>query len=426
MFDTTTFLLASALAASGTVTVGYPSNRSQGNYDWSPGRHVLFAGGNKYVAPDNFTLTFNANASSITLTWGSGMATLAAGTTCRLQLDRAGPQDDSKEARFPFELPLAVKPVLANTYLIDLGSPLVADADGICASQSVSSGVAALLNGATVTTNADGSVTLDVARALQAAWTGAAVMTVTGKDVLGNVLVESSASGTSHTGTKAFKQITSVTFSANVTSATVGYTDVLGLPVAVGKVGQILAEFKNGVRESAPGGKVYLSGQALEAAVDAGTGLNFVCPVAGRIAKMYTIAQTGITTGGAVTLEVNTVAVDGLSVTVADSSAEGDVDSDTPTAEHATAVVAAGDRLEVQFAAGFNAASDLLIVIEIDATYGTRGTFVPAVAGTAPSATTGDVLGTYDPAEACDGDDGYMLLVALPDPRAKGPDQYDG
>lgn len=423
--DTVQFVTASALAASGTLTVGYPADRSQGNYDWTPGRHVLYAGGNKLTAPDHFTLTFNANASSITLTLGSGQTTIPAGTRCVLKLDRMGADDDSKEARFPYELPLAVKPVLANTYLIDLGSPLVADADGIAASQSVAAGASFVLNGATVTVS-NGIATLDVPRNVTASWTTASVLTITGRDALGNVVVEKSASGTSHTGTKAFKQITSISSTASITSATVGYGDVLGLPVAVEKVGQVLAEFKNGVRESAPGGKVYLSGQALEAAVDGGTGLNFVCPVAGRIAKMYTIAQTAITTGGAVTLEVNTVAVDGLSVTIANSSSEGDVDSDTPTAEHATAVVAVGDRLEVQFAAAIDASSDLLIVIEIDATYGTRGTFVPAVIGTAPAATTGDVFGTYDPAEACDGDDGYMLLVALPDPRAKGPDQYDG
>lgn len=417
-FDNVSFTLASALAASGTVTVGYPSNRSQGNYDWSPGRHVLIAGGNKYVAPDNFTLTFNANASDITLTWGSGMATLPASTACRLMLDRAGP-DDIAPTPEPNPVPLGVRPVLANTYLIDLGSPDVADADGICASQSVSSGAAALLNGAV-------GATLDVPRNVVGSWTTTAVITITGKDALGNTVVETSASGTSHTGKKAFKEITSIVPSASITSATFGTGDVLGLPVAVEKVGQILAEFKNGVRMAAVGGKVYLSGQALEAAVDAGTGLNFVCPVAGRIAKMWSIAQTGITTGGAITLEVNTVAVNGLSVTVADSSAEGDVDSDTPTAEHATAVVAAGDRLEVQFAAGFNAASDLLIVIEIDATYDTVGTFVPAVTGTAPAGTTGDVFGTYDPADACDGDDGYMLLVTLPNPKGRGPDQYDG
>lgn len=46
--------------------------------------------------------------------------------------------------------------------------------------------------------------------------------------------------------------------------------------------------------------------------------------------------------------------------------------------------------------------------------------------GDEATATTGDVRGTYDPSDACDGDDGYMLLVALPNPADKGVAQYGG
>lgn len=423
MFDLISFTLAAAVANNGTVTVGYPDGRSQGHYDWTPGKHKLVVGSNDYSAPADFTLTFNANASDITLTNKSGGA-WPSGSVCTLQVDRPGV--NGREPVIPADSD-RVRQVEAGVYLLNLGSPDTADADGYCASQDLTAaGVAS------VDTTAEGAIAAaalagvaDVPRNVVAAWTGAAVLTVTGEDEQGEVIVESSASGTSFTGKKAFKRVTDFSVSANVTGLTIGTGDVLGLPVAVGKVGQILAEFKDGVKLAQRGGMVYLQGLALEAAVDAGTGLNFVSPVAGRISKVLTIAQGTITTGGAVTCEVNTTAVDGLSVTVADGTAEGEVDSDTPTAGHASARVAVGDRIELQFAAGFNASADLMCIIEIEADHATQGTFVAAV-GSEATATTGDVRGTYDPYDACDGDDGYMLLVSLPNADDVGVAQYGG
>src|SRR5688500_11043921 len=97
MFDTIpAFSLAAALAASGTLTVSYPTNRSKGHYLGSTGRHKLIVrGSTTYTAPEDFTLTFNANASNITLTWGAGKPTLAAGTVVTLQMERRG-QDDGR------------------------------------------------------------------------------------------------------------------------------------------------------------------------------------------------------------------------------------------------------------------------------------------------------------------------------------------
>lgn len=73
------------------------------------------------------------------------------------------------------------------------------------------------------------------------------------------------------------------------------------------------------------------------------------CPVAGIIKKVQTIIDGAIATAdAALTMEVNGTAVDGLAITVANSgSAAGDVDTDTPTSGNATAVVAAGDKLEI-------------------------------------------------------------------------------
>lgn len=127
---------------------------------------------------------------------------------------------------------------------VDLGIPAAASANAVSLSQSVSSGVAALLNGAL-------GATLDVPRTLVGAWTNTAIVTVTGRDVYGKVLVESSASGTSFTGKKAFKTITSVVFNASVTGATIGTGALLGLPYRLGGKYDILAGYMDTTLENA-------------------------------------------------------------------------------------------------------------------------------------------------------------------------------
>lgn len=60
-----------------------------------------------------------------------------------------------------------------------------------------------------------------------------------------------------------------------------------------------------------------------------------------------------------------------------------------------------------------------------DGAAATAGTLVAGVQ-TTPTATTGDVRGTYDPNAACDGSKAFVLIAALADPDYKGVDQYDG
>ena len=424
MFDNVTFSLASAVAGSGTVTVGYPTGRSQGDYHWAPGKHKLAVNGNIYSAPADFTLTFNVNASDITLTNASGAA-WPASASCRLQIDRPGEEDRRVDSVADKD---RVRQIPSQVALLNLGSPNVADVNGIVESQDLTAaGVFSVDVTAAAAIAAAALVgTLDVPRNIVAAWTTTAVLTVTGTDEYGNVLVESSASGAVMTGKKAFKTVTGISTSANITGLTVGTGDVIGLPVAVGKAGQVLGTLKNGVKVANTEGKVFLQDHMLEAAIDAGTALELVSPVAGRISKVTTIARGTITTGGGITVEINTVAVTGLSVTVADGAAAGEVDSDTPAAETATAVVAAGDRIEVIPAAAFNASADIFVIVEIDTTESAGGGSLVVAVGTEATATTGDVRGTFAPTDACDGDDGYMLMVALTNPTNKGVAQFAG
>ena len=129
---------------------------------------------------------------------------------------------------------------------VSLGTPIIGDADGVTESQNLTAAgvwsvdvttvaamAAALASTGTGPTN-------DVPRALVAAWTGTAVMTITGTDMYGNVMSEASASGTSFTGKKAFKTITAISVSADVTGLTVGTGDVLGLPYNLQKASDVL------------------------------------------------------------------------------------------------------------------------------------------------------------------------------------------
>lgn len=122
-------------------------------------------------------------------------------------------------------------------------APVLASSNGIALSQSVVS-TAFVLNGALVS---GGVATFDVARNVVAAWTNTAILTITGTDAYGAALVETTASGTSHTGKKAFKTITSVVSNASITGATVGSGAIVGLPFRVAASDLIAARFDNAI-----------------------------------------------------------------------------------------------------------------------------------------------------------------------------------
>lgn len=84
-----------------------------------------------------------------------------------------------------------------------------------------------------------------------------------------------------------------------------------------------------------------------ETQVLAGTSHEIVAPCDGYIVELQTIVTAAVGTGGEVSVEVNTVAVSGLTVVVADSASIGDVDSDTVANGTPTARVRKGDRIEI-------------------------------------------------------------------------------
>lgn len=405
-FRNVTVTPTSAVATSGTITAAYPDGTSAGSFA-GYGHRATIKGHQTFASTDagDFTLTFGA--SDITFTW-NGSTSIPANTEVTIQLNERG-QDDGEPEKLPGSKRIAKAPV----FRIDLGSPDQADSDGIAASQSVSS--AFTLNGAYAS---GGVATLDVPRNVVAAWTTTAVLTITGEDEFGNDLVEVSASGTSHTGKKAFKKITSVTASTAITGATVGTGTVLGLPVFVEAAHQILAQYEDNALVGEGGGLVYLN--ATTAALSSASQVYMVSPVAGTIVDIYAVTNVAVTTADS-TLTVKTAGGTVGTITIATSgSAVGVVDS---IGAIANASVLAGGTIEVENDAAPGAGqADITVLLKTEAF---QGTFVAGVQ-TAATGTTGDVRGTFDPATAPDGSTEYSFLVSLPDPNYRGVNQYAG
>lgn len=240
MFDVVRTQLASDVADSGTFTVSYPSGRSAGSYSGGSDHSVnSMKYGELTVLGGDISISFGASEATITNSTGRA---LEAGTDLVVQLDRFGSDGDVISPDLLAD-PGSMQAMVQ--YLINLGAPATADADGAVASQAATSasGLATGINGALAS---GGVATFDVPRNVVAAWTTTAVLTVTGTDAYGNVVVESSASGTSLTGKKAFKTITGISVSTDVTGLTVGSGVVLGLPMFLDGAGYVVQELMDG------------------------------------------------------------------------------------------------------------------------------------------------------------------------------------
>ena len=420
-FEVLTTTLSANVATGGTFTVGYPSGTTDGHFNGGH-RHIMFANQAKFTAPEDFTLSFGDT--SITVTY-NGTTTLLAGTSVRMQLDRPGDDTQLKTLNDADQSVFLPKNVSERRALyIDFGSPLTADADGVATSQSVAADASFTLDGALVS---DGVAEFDVARNVVAAWTTTAILTITGTDEIGNTIVEQTASGTSHTGKKAFKTITSITSNASITSATVGTGVVLGFPVYVGDTRNILAEMKENTILAPKGGYHRIPFQLTEAEVDA-SGSFWIYPgFAGDVVDAGSVVENTVTTGGTITFEIGGTAVDGLDLVIADSAAAGDVDTATATSGHASTAITASQAIEIVVPAAFNASAPINGHVGVNRNPQCYGTVVTGLAvGTKSTATTGDVRGTVSPPFTPDGTTQYGVVVLVDDITFGGNDQYAG
>ena len=238
--DAVTF---SVVSTNDSQTIPYPTGRTAASYGTN-GDHKVTGRDFSELSSRLGHITVTFGPSDITIVNNTDR-TFKAGTVMNIALDLAGYDRTEDE---PNTGVVNLFPVQ-----ITLGTPIASDGDGYCVSQNLTAaGVFSVdVTAAAAIAAAALAGTADVPRNVVAAWTGTAVLTVTGTDVDGNVMVESSGSGTSFTGKKAFKTVTDISVSANVTGLTVGTSKVLGLPVFVESAVDLLGEKENGALATA-------------------------------------------------------------------------------------------------------------------------------------------------------------------------------
>lgn len=231
--------LAADLPNGGVLTIGYPAGKSRGDF-LNGVAHYLIVNSDRYNEPDRASFAFNAANIAITF---KGPTILKAGSPVFVNLDEAG-------QNLGEVLPLPANVGAIGMAVLDLGAPQAGVANGIALSQTVTVAASpnAVLNGALV---AGGVAKLDVPRTIVATWTGATVFTVEGKDKNGKAIRESSNAPSPFVGEKAFAEVTRAFFSQDVTVATVGTGNAIGLPSWLPAAGHILRELQDGATAAA-------------------------------------------------------------------------------------------------------------------------------------------------------------------------------
>lgn len=249
-FKTAEVTLSAAVATGGAITVPYPAGTNRGTFTggfahkmWAAGLQAMLS------SPTGFTASFGA--ASVTVTY-LGATTLPEGSRVNFQFDTLGrnPDDVITDVSNVHN----VVPLSDTPFLINLGAPVTADPDGILDGVVADDAPLSYDSGDFVGTF---NGTIDVPRNLTA--TGSAgsdhVVTVTGTDEYGEVLVESlTLSGTSVIqGKKAFKTVTGVAVATGAADDTLdlGFGDVLGLPVNLPGTGLVIAEMESGAKATA-------------------------------------------------------------------------------------------------------------------------------------------------------------------------------
>lgn len=241
MFGINSTVLASAVAPAGTFTIGYPPGTSRGDFVSGVRKSFAFVNQARYESPRDFTLTLNA--ANITVTWLNANI-LPAGATVRLQVNGPGVDEITPDvATLPSNNVTQVTIPRTNaSHLrrIDLGSPV--------ASSAVALFAAATLGAAGAITLLAAGRTFDVPRNVIITSVGndsARTFVITGLDEYGQLVIENlpGANAAVAAGKKAFKSITSITIDgASAGNVSIGFGNVLGLPVVVDAAWRILRE----------------------------------------------------------------------------------------------------------------------------------------------------------------------------------------
>lgn len=416
-FRNITIVVSADLVAGGTVTLNYPSNTDEDSY--ATYGHTAEAIGVSMVSPADFDLTFGS--ANITFTYGAGKTTIPSGSQLAVGVNLPEATDREAPVLGPVVPTHGPKASMNGLLYVDLGSPVASDADGIFESAAITAAAditgTLLLDAAALVS---GNVaTLDVPRNIVAAWTTTAVMTVSGLDALGNAMSEASASGTSFTGTKAFAVVDTISVSVDVTGATVGTGELLGLPVYLPDLTNVVAEFEDAERlEVQSNDRTYVHYDLDAVKFIAGTSHFVSSPVEGELrSHTFTVVNAVSAHDVIMGIEIGGADVVGLQGTTGDltSAAVGTVTTDTIAAGVATAAIAKNGAIEIDMDISAQTTGQLHGVIEVRPV--TR--FTPGV-DTLATTTTGDVRGTYLPPNVADGALHFGVLLQLGDPTYTG------
>lgn len=231
--------MSAAVATAGTITLQYPSGTDRGDFIGGV-RNVLAVGAENtsfryFTSVDDFTVALNA--SDITVTWKNA-ATLAVGTVVKLQLDKPGLNGREEEVVYDARVTPIATPGIVE---LRLGAPDASSATFFRAAAAIGgAGALTLLQ-----------TTLDVPRNIIITNAGddtGDTYTVTGADEYSATVIEviTGANAGVAAGKKAFKTVSSIVASgASAGNVSIGFGDVLGLPVWVPSVSHVLKEMEN-------------------------------------------------------------------------------------------------------------------------------------------------------------------------------------
>ena len=324
--------------------------------------------------------------------------------------------------------------VVNGRVIANLGSPAALDADGIW------DGIAAVATAATFTssdykntfdgsstslTSTSGMVDATYGRTLTAVGTAGSnhVLTITGRDYLGQVMVEQlTLSGTTILyGTKAFKFVDTVLVAAGAGGDTcdIGWTDVLGLPYATQELlGWTEDNVQLGVRRDVNCGSTIWTTNS-----DASL-FGLQSPVNGFVSGQTHVATAAnASSTSALTIEIGGTAIAGASITLSASESIGDVTSDFAFSNDngLTSKIVKGGALEsVSSTGGSSGIGHISYYVDENVM------FVDADRTATMTATTGDTRGTVLPYTSCDGSVEYEAYFSVWTDDLHGIEQFAG
>ena len=325
--------------------------------------------------------------------------------------------------------------VIGDEHLAILGAPAAADADGIwdgiageaTAATFTSSDYKNTFDGSSTSlTSTSGMMDATYGRCLQVVASAGAnhVLTITGRDYLGTVMVEqiTVAATTVVFGNKAFKFVDTVLVAAGAGGDTIdiGWTNRLGLPYKTEKVTGYTEDDVHFPYESVQVGPIVVGGTEYAA----GTDVHSISPIAGQVTGYQSI----LTTAAASADNVNTVFigssatdVGGLTITHANPTAVGIADSDTATSDddQATSRVDKFESVGISGDGGGSGSAHYLVTVE-------PLTFIAGDDTATQTATTEDTRGTVLLTTACDGSISYEVRCKVDTGELHGIEQFAG